>query len=163
MEDVAKLVEMDWKCVEGGISDAMTFAQNGINSINLSAGYMHEHTDREFVVLEDMKDTIRLIMQTFAVINNFYQTFEEVPYENRWVKAWYNEKKSKGYNKYYQSANSTYYEDSFDEYVWAEEFDQNGDVYVYEVGKEVVIQQGNSEIILSRESLRGLVDQLKNI
>ncbi|MEL0642581.1 hypothetical protein V6260_18530, partial [Pseudoalteromonas aliena] len=48
MEDVSKMADMDWKCVEGGISDAMVFAENGINSINLSAGYMNEHTANEY-------------------------------------------------------------------------------------------------------------------
>lgn len=161
MEDVSKLAEMDWKCVEGGISDAMTFSGNGINSINLSAGYENEHTDREYVVLNDMRDTVRLILQAFAVINQFSQTFEEVPHENRWVKAWagysYGSYGGATYNTSYGVWND--YKDS----IWAEEYDQNGDVYVYEFGKEIVIQQGNQEILLSRESLRGLIDQLKNV
>lgn len=154
MEDVGKLVEQDWKCVEGGISDAMTFAQNGINSVNLSAGYMNEHTDREYASLADMKDTIRYIMQVFGVINEFYETFEELPIENRWVKAWYYEKSGKYGNMY-----SNEYSDD----VWAEEYDQNGDIFVYEIGKDLVIQQGDNEILLSRASLRGLIEQLKNI
>lgn len=159
MEDVAKLIEQDWKATEGGISDAMSFAQEGINSVNISAGYMNEHTDKEFVSLNDMKDSARLIMQVFAVINDFYTTFEEVPYENRWVKAWYGNK-SKG-NKYYQGGR--YFEDAFEDDVWAEEYDQNGDIYVYEIGKDLVIQQGENEITLSRESLRSLVGQLKKV
>lgn len=159
MEDVAKLIEQDWSCVEGGISDAMSFAQNNINSINLSAGYMNEHTDREFVCIADMKDTIRLIMQVFAVVNEFYTTFDEVPYENRWVKAWYDSKSRN--NKYYQGGR--YYEDAFEQDIWAEEFDQNGDVFVYEIGRDLVIQQGDNEIILSRQSLRGLMGQLNNV
>lgn len=156
MEDVSKMLDMDWKCVEGGISDAMVFAQEGINSINLSAGYMNEHTDREFVVLSDMKDTVRLILQTIAVINQFTHTFGEVGYENRWAKSWY---PKGGGNKYY----GNYYEDRFEEDIWAEEYDQNGDVYVYEIGRDVVIQQGDNEVMLSRESLRSLLEQLKNV
>lgn len=150
MEDVAKLVDMpDWKCVEGGISDAIVFAEHGINSINLSAGYMNEHTANEYVSLKDMRDTVRLILQTIAVINRFYKTFGLVPNENKWVKSWY-------YKGYYN-----YYEDSFEgEYVWVEEADLNGDVYIYDVGADIVIQQGNHEIILSRETMKSLIKQL---
>lgn len=150
MEDVAKLVDMpDWKCVEGGISDAIVFAEHGINSINLSAGYMNEHTANEYVSLKDMRNTVRLILQTIAVINRFYKTFGLVPNENKWVKSWY-------YKGYYN-----YYEDSFEgEYVWAEEADLNGDVYIYDVGADIVIQQGNHEIILSRETMKSLIKQL---
>lgn len=150
MEDVAKLVDMpDWKCVEGGISDAMVFAEHGINSINLSAGYMNEHTVNEYVSLKDMRNTVRLILQTIAVINQFYKTFGLVPNENKWVKSWY-------YKGYYN-----YYEDSFEgEYVWVEEADLNGDVYIYDVGADIVIQQGNQEIILSRETMKSLIKQL---
>jgi putative aminopeptidase FrvX len=158
MEDVGKMLDMDYRCVEGGISDAMVFAQEGINSINLSVGYMNEHTDREFVVINDMRDTVRLVLQTIAVINSFSHTFGEVPYDNRWAKSW---GYAKGGSKYYQGGR--YFEDGFEEDIWAEEYDQNGDIYVYEIGKDVVIQQGDSEITMSRESLRNLVEQLKNV
>lgn len=152
MEEVSKMADMDWKCVEGGVSDAMVFSQNGVNSINLSAGYYNEHTDREYVVLNEMKDTIRLILQAIAVINEFRYTFEEVPFENRWVRAWGGKKgKNKGY-----------YDNFYVDSVWAEEYDINGDVYVYEIGKDIVIQQGDNEIILSRESLKSLIDQLQS-
>jgi len=155
MEDIGKMADMpDWRAVEGGISDAMVFAESGINSINLSAGYENEHTDREYVVLNHMKDTARLILQAIAVINQFCHAFGEVPTENRWAKSW-------GYSKYYQGGR--YFEDAFDDDIYAEEYDQNGDVYVYEMGRDVVIQQGDQEIKLSRESLRSLVDQLKNV
>jgi len=149
MEDVSKMADMDWRAVEGGISDAMVFAENGINSINLSAGYMNEHTVNEYASLKDMGDTVRLILQTIAVINQFYKTFEPVPSENKWVKSWY------------YKGNYNYYEDSFEDgYVWAEETDLNGDVYVYDVGANIVIQQGNQEIIISRESMKSLIKQL---
>lgn len=149
MEDVSKMADMDWRAVEGGISDAMVFAENGINSINLSAGYMNEHTVNEYASLKDMGDTVRLILQTIAVINQFYKAFGIVPNENKWVKSWY------------YKGNYNYYEDSFeDEYVWAEETDLNGDVYVYDVGANIVIQQGNQEIIMSRESMKSLIKQL---
>lgn len=154
LEEVSKMVDMDWKCTEGGISDAMVFSENGVNSVNLSCGYMNEHTDKEFVVLNDMKDTVKLMLQTFAVINQFYDTFEEPKRENKWVEAWY--PKNKDYDSY-----ASYYEDMFlDEPVWAEEQDANGDVYVYEVGNQVVISQGDQEIMMSKGNLSKLVDQL---
>jgi putative aminopeptidase FrvX len=159
MEDVAKMADMpDWRAVEGGVSDALIFSENGVNSINLSAGYRNEHTEKEYVVLSDMKDTTKLILQAIAIINQFFATFGQVPRENRWAKAW---KSFKGYSKSYGSY--SYYEDSWDDMIYAEEFDINGDIFVYEIGKDVIIQQGSNEILLSRESLRGLVDQLKDV
>lgn len=154
MEDVSKMADMNWQCVEGGVSDAMTFSENGINSINLSAGYYNEHTDKEYVVLSEMKDTVTLIVQAFAVINQFCGTFGDIGYDNKWVKTWYG-------NKYYQSGR--YIEDGFEEDIWAEETDSNGDVFIYEIGSDVTIQQGDNEIILSRESLKSIMKQLKNI
>ncbi len=37
----------DWTICQGGISDALTFAEHGIPSVNLSCGYQHEHTEFE--------------------------------------------------------------------------------------------------------------------
>jgi len=152
-EEVSKMQGMNFKAVEGGISDAMQFSGNGINSVNLSTGYRNEHTDKEYVVLDDMKDTVRLILQAFGVINNFYQTFGEVPSENKWVKGFS--------NRYYKGG--SYYEDGFEEMIYAEEFDGNGDVCMYEIGADVVIQQGDNEILLSRESLKSLFDQVSGL
>lgn len=158
MEDASKMADMDYKAREGGISDAMVFSEGGINSVNLSVGYYNEHTDKEYVVISEMKDTARLILQVIAIINDFAGAFGEVPRENRWVKSW-------GYSKSNSSNGSyaTYYEDAWDDMIYAEEFDTNGDVFVYEMGKDVVIQQGDNEVLLSRESLKGLVDQLKGV
>lgn len=52
----------DWKCVQGGISDSCTFASLGINSVNLSAGYDHEHSWDEYVCITASKETARLIL-----------------------------------------------------------------------------------------------------
>ena len=161
MEDVAKMADMsDWRCVEGGVSDAMTFSGGGVNSVNLSAGYRFEHTEKEYVSIADMKDTVRLILQVFGVINTFYKTFDSLTFENRWIKNW-DYGYSRGDSNYHYS--NKYFEDVFEDDVWAEEYDANGDVYVYEVGKDIVIQQGTQEILLSRVSLRNLLKQLKNV
>lgn len=162
-EEVSKMQGMDWKAVEGGVSDAMTFSKNGINSVNLSVGYRNEHTDKEYVVLEDMRDTVRLIMQALAVVNTFYGNFGKVPSENKWVKSYdygYSKYDKYGYDysKSYTESYANYYEE-----VYAEAYDQeNGDTFIYEVGDEIVIQQGDAEIFLSRESMKTLFDQLKN-
>jgi putative aminopeptidase FrvX len=78
-EDCSALLGMDWKAVGGGISDAMTFSYNGVHSVNLSAGYRNEHTEKEYVVIQDCKDTIYLILQALALVNQFADTFGEVP------------------------------------------------------------------------------------
>ena len=153
MQDVSKMADMDWKCVEGGISDAMVFAEEKVNSINVSAGYYNEHTASEYASLDEMGDTVKLIMQTIAVINQFYTTFEAVGNENEWSKAWY---PKSGYDY-------SYYEDGFDGDIWAEEIDPNGDIYVYETGTEVVIQQNDQEVLLSRQALKSIMKQLNHI
>lgn len=80
-EDCSALQGMDWKAVGGGISDAMTFSSNGVHSVNLSAGYRNEHTEKEYVVIEDCMDTVRLILQALNQVNLFAHTFGEVPQE----------------------------------------------------------------------------------
>ncbi|MED1951770.1 M20/M25/M40 family metallo-hydrolase [Brevibacillus centrosporus] len=58
----------DWRAVPGGISDACTFASYGINSVNLSAGYVREHTEEETVDLGSVKKTTRLILTALDLI-----------------------------------------------------------------------------------------------
>jgi putative aminopeptidase FrvX len=162
MENCSALQGMNYQAVEGGISDAMTFSENGVNSVNLSAGYMNEHTEREYVVFADMCDTARLILQVFGVINNHFHKFGDVPRENQWVQTYggryggYGSKhNSSSYNKYY-------FEDRFENDIYADVFEKNGDVFVYEIGADVVIQQGNNEVIMSRENLKSLFEQIKH-
>ncbi|MDS7057211.1 M20/M25/M40 family metallo-hydrolase [Klebsiella pneumoniae] len=155
LEGVAKIADLDFTCVEGGISDAVTFSEAGVNSVNLSAGYYNEHTDKEYVVISEMKDTVRLIMQTLGVINDFCHLFGEVPEgDNKWVQRWY--PRAGKYNNY----DIGYFEEVFMHDLYAEESDINGDVMVYEMGTDIVISQGDNEIILSRESFRGLINQV---
>lgn len=171
-EHVSQLQDMDWKAVEGGISDALTFSENGINSVNLSAGYYNEHTSNEYAVLSEMEDTTKLVLQAFAVINDFYHTFGEVPTENDWVKSYntkYGSYDKYGYSSYYEDSwsNDSWKEDSWvSDYLYADEFDVNGDVYLWEQGQDVVIQQDNSEtgitneIKMSRKTLKSIFKQL---
>lgn len=160
MENVGQMVDMDWKCVEGGISDALTFSENGVNSINLSVGYMNEHTEKEYVVIDDMRDTTRLILQVLAVINDFYKDFQKVTYENKWVLNWGNAH-AYGYD-YYED---DYYGDAiYNSDIWAETEDMiNGDAFIYELDNEVIIHQNSDKVILSRQGLKELMSQLKGI
>lgn len=61
-EKAGRLVGMDdWKSTAGGLSDAKIFAENGIPSVNLSVGYMNEHTDFESVDYRATYETVKLI------------------------------------------------------------------------------------------------------
>lgn len=144
MENVAELTGMSWKCVEGGISDAVTFSENGINSINISAGYKGEHTELEMCSIKDMKDSVKLIMQTLASVNGFSHTFGKVPKENFWVKDIYTQK-----NNYSQE----YFEN-----IWG--YEEDNEIFVYEDGIDVILSQGYNEIVISRESVKSIMNQL---
>ena len=68
-EKVGRLCGMpDWKAVKGGISDACTFAAYGINSVNLSAGYRHEHTWDEVVSITSCQETAQLIVKALDIV-----------------------------------------------------------------------------------------------
>ncbi|MUT65232.1 M28 family peptidase [Paenibacillus sp. NEAU-GSW1] len=62
-EKAGRLADMnDWKVTAGGSSDAKILAQSfGIPSVNLSAGYMNEHTEWETVDYVAAYETSRLI------------------------------------------------------------------------------------------------------
>lgn len=134
MENVSKRAGMDYKCVEGGESDAIVFSSYNINSVNLSAGYQNEHTSNEFVSIFNMKDTVKLIGQTLEIVNDFYKGFGEVPFYNKWVKEY----------------------TEIDDMFWEEESDENGDVYVYGVDGYIVIKQGDSELRMSPDNFINL-------
>ena len=156
-EEASKMQGMNWKAVEGGISDATVFSNKGVNSVNLSAGYRNEHTDKEYVVFSDMVDTVRLILQVFAIVNTFYLTFGQVPMYSNWVQD-YTKKKSYDNYSYYTESDFVY---MFQEDVYAEVVDpEDGDVYVYEAGHKIIIEQDGNEIVLSKESFKSLVEQL---
>jgi tripeptide aminopeptidase len=62
-EQAGKIVGMDdWKVTEGGSSDTRVLSEKfGIPSVNLSAGYRHEHTEREMVDYLSTYQTTKLI------------------------------------------------------------------------------------------------------
>lgn len=57
----------DWKITSGGLSDAKTFAEFGIPSVNLSVGYEHEHTELETL---DCKATLETVLLLETVFEN---------------------------------------------------------------------------------------------
>lgn len=76
----------DWSCVEGGVSDAFVFANLGINSVNLSAGYWDEHTDKECAHLKSMMKTVKLIAGVMRTIEQSHTWLGKVPVSNKWVR-----------------------------------------------------------------------------
>lgn len=66
----AKRIGMkDWKIVEGGLSDTLTFAEHGIPSVNLSIGYHHPHTSGETLDLIACKDTYSLVIASLEQLS----------------------------------------------------------------------------------------------
>lgn len=50
-----------WRCTAGGSSDARIWAQHGIQSVNLSAGYYNEHTEAEILDVNACYNTVKLV------------------------------------------------------------------------------------------------------
>ena len=50
-----------WRCTVGGSSDTRIWAQHGIQSVNLSAGYYHEHTEAEILDVNACYNTVKLV------------------------------------------------------------------------------------------------------
>lgn len=60
-ETARRIGQPDWQVCRGGISDAVTYSEYGIPSVNLSCGYQHEHTPDEELHWPSLEDTTRLI------------------------------------------------------------------------------------------------------
>jgi len=152
-EDCSALLDMDWKAVPGGVSDACVFSSNGVHSVNLSAGYYNEHTDKEYVNINHCRDTINFILQAFSVINTQYHKFGEVPKQwDRW--NIYNMQE-----EYYMSGEVTFYDNP----------DRFGDVTGATVSGYVSIWQKSpgdpgdkstsQEVFMEERNFRKLIDQ----
>lgn len=50
-----------WQCTAGGSSDTRIWAEQGIQSVNLSAGYDNEHTEAEMLDVQACYNTVKLI------------------------------------------------------------------------------------------------------
>ena len=67
---IGNLGEEDrWEPTLGGSSDTRIWAQNGIQSVNLSVGYQYEHTSREELDLDDAFATANLLKKVFLHID----------------------------------------------------------------------------------------------
>ncbi|WP_462410659.1 M20/M25/M40 family metallo-hydrolase [Neobacillus sp. Marseille-QA0830] len=67
-EEAGRLAGMEnWCITPGGISDAMVFAEFGIPSVNLSAGYQNEHRETESV---DYKSTFETVLLVESVLHH---------------------------------------------------------------------------------------------
>jgi di/tripeptidase len=152
-EDVSAMLEMDWKAVAGGVSDATVFSGNGINSVNLSAGYMNEHTKDEIVYLKDCKKTITLIIQALSVIDNFYQSFDPIL-----KSSYYHHIDS---DSYYSS--NGYY--NFDEFTFFEKKNKYSKTTFEVVSDSVVITQiennkkSKNEIWLDKRDFESMINE----
>ena len=56
----------EWKCTQGGSSDTRSWAEHGIQSVNLSVGYGEEHTEREFLDVDACYQMTKLLEAVFG-------------------------------------------------------------------------------------------------
>lgn len=54
-----------WKTTPGGSSDTRVWAEHGIQSVNLSVGFMTEHTNEESLDVEACYNTLKLVQGVF--------------------------------------------------------------------------------------------------
>jgi putative aminopeptidase FrvX len=183
-EDVGALCGMpDWKVVDGGVSDATVFSSRAINSVNLSVGFRNEHRETETLTIKDTEDTLSLIAQALAVLNDHIHKFGEVPtYVDRWASKYSSKSYNYGYYGYsdskydydYDYYNSNkYYTDSLSSLSPANKQlafvkDVFGDTTIDRVEGEYIsinqeINDKQQEIFLTKESFKKLVQEyLKN-
>ncbi|PKC52387.1 hypothetical protein RhiirA1_404982, partial [Rhizophagus irregularis] len=63
VESIGRIMQWGrWQTVAGGSSDTRIWAEQGINSVNLSAGYNNEHTSDEFLIPEANYETYEFVM-----------------------------------------------------------------------------------------------------
>ncbi|SDJ37817.1 M20/M25/M40 family metallo-hydrolase [Salimicrobium halophilum] len=58
---VKEIAGSGWSCVRGGSSDARIWAEAGIETVNLSVGYRHEHTEEETLDVDACYETARVM------------------------------------------------------------------------------------------------------
>jgi len=67
-----------WKCTAGGSSDTRIWAEHGIQSVNLSAGYEFEHTDDERLDTDACYQTVRLIQAVLTQSRDFSRMLRDL-------------------------------------------------------------------------------------
>lgn len=97
-----------------------------IASVNLSCGYYNAHTTSEYVIMEEMLNTIKVVKELLSLENVSQYEYIEVYYGGYYGNY---------YEKYY--GNSRYYDDYYDDndYDWYQKINKKEDV------KETVIIQ----------------------
>lgn len=87
----------------------------GVSSVNISCGYYHQHTLKEFVVLEEMEDAIKATKKLIDAAENVEQ-FEFVEYKpkgNKYNYGYYNYDYDYDYDNYgYSYSGKRYYSSS---------------------------------------------------
>lgn len=75
VERIAKQSGMSqWKTASGGSSDTAIWASHGIQSINLSAGYNFEHTDKEQLNVKASYGTYELVLELLERSNELHNS-----------------------------------------------------------------------------------------
>lgn len=72
-----------WKCTAGGSSDTRIWASHGIQSVNLSAGYYHEHSSDEYLDVEGCLGTVELLLALFTeaiMMRRIVRRIDEIVY-----------------------------------------------------------------------------------
>ncbi|KKB33591.1 M20/M25/M40 family metallo-hydrolase [Bacillus thermotolerans] len=67
-----------WKCTKGGSSDTRVWASHGIQSVNLSAGYQHEHTEEETLDTEACYGTVQLLLGIFQQARELKRVLRQI-------------------------------------------------------------------------------------
>ena len=82
-ESVAKAEGLSgWKSTNGGSSDTRIWAEQGIQSVNLSVGYGNEHTEDEFLDVSAAYGTYKLIKGVFEKKRELRVVLREIERKN---------------------------------------------------------------------------------
>lgn len=71
-----------WKCTSGGSSDTRIWAEHGIQSVNLSAGYGNEHTDDEYLNVEACFNVTKLLTAIFDRASEVRRVVRRIGFNN---------------------------------------------------------------------------------
>ncbi|MFC5602699.1 M20/M25/M40 family metallo-hydrolase [Sporosarcina koreensis] len=83
IEEIAeKTTKGEWACTAGGSSDTRIWATHGIQSVNLSVGYQHEHTEDETLDVGVCYQTVELLEEIFEHARNIRATVRRIGLED---------------------------------------------------------------------------------
>jgi putative aminopeptidase FrvX len=72
-----------WKCTPGGSSDTRIWASHGIQSVNLSVGYKHEHTENESLDSKACYQTTKLLIACFEKASELRRLLKTYSYSKK--------------------------------------------------------------------------------